>query len=197
MIASAHQIADRHCTADEPHQSDRGLSLLFTRVFTPNCIEMIGSPSDKSSIIRQLVHSLASENRIDQRSAERIAHQVLHCESHGSSAIGRGLAFPHLRTTEVGEFVGAIGIAPVGVDFESIDHELTKLVFLIISPINNRESHIGLLSRLVSLMKDKAVNMHLHHAIRPEDIYGYLADLDGQFAAELPASRIISQEPGA
>ena len=165
----------------------------MTDVFTPCCFEMIGSSSDKSSIIRRLVHTMARENRIDPKFAERIARQVLKRESYGSSGIGRGLAFPHLRTAEVGEFIGAIGIALHGVNFEAIDRELTRLVFLTISPIKSREKHIELLSRLVSLMKDKAVNMHLHHAIRPEDIYQYLADLDSQFVTELPANRMSSQ----
>ncbi len=186
MVTSKRQIGD------DPSQADRGFSLRLTQVFTVNCIELIDSSSNKSSIIRQLVYSLVSENRIAPRSAEKLAGQMLKRERYGSSGIGRGLAFPHLRTTEVEEFVGAIGIAPHGVNFEAIDRELTKLVFLTISPIKSREKHIELLSRLVSLMKDKAVNMHLHHAIKPEDIYQYLADLDGQFATELPANRVSS-----
>ncbi len=141
---------------------------------------MIRPASEKSSVISLLIQSLVCEGRIDPAHAEEIIRGLIEHERHGTSAIGKGLAFPHLRTAEVKEFVGAIGVAPDGIDFGSLDHDPTKLVFLTLSPRDGREQHIQLLSRLVRLMQDKAVNMQLHHRLRPQDVYEYLSDLDEQ-----------------
>ncbi|WP_339908365.1 PTS sugar transporter subunit IIA [Symmachiella dynata] len=155
----------------------------LTSVFRPNCIEMIRSASGKSSVISRLVQTLVCEERVERVHAEEIINGLLERERHGTSAIGKGLAFPHLRTQNVTNFVGAIGVAPDGINFSALDSGLTKLVFLTLSPRDGREQHITLLSRLVALMQSKAVNMQLHHQIRPSDVYDYLTDLDEQSRA--------------
>lgn len=85
-----------------------------------------------------------------------------------------------LRTIEVQRFVGAIGVAPEGIHFESLDHEPTKIVFLTLSPLTSRRKHLNLLSRLVCFMRDKVMNMQMNHPIKPHEIYQYLRDLDYQ-----------------
>lgn len=174
--------------APRPTSVAPSIHIDFTSVFWPNCIEMIRPASGKSSVISLLVQSLVCEGRVDRGQAENIIHGLMERERHGTSAIGKGLAFPHLRTACVDQFVGAIGVAPEGINFGALDDEPTKLVFLTLSPRSGREQHIHLLSRLVCLMQDKAVNMQLHHQLRPQDVYDYLADLDEQCrGTNLPA----------
>ncbi len=155
----------------------------LSSVFRLSCIEMLRSASGKSSVISLLVQSLVCEGRVERAHAEEIINGLMERERYGTSAIGKGLAFPHLRTKNVRNFVGAIGVAPDGINFAALDNGQTKLVFLTLSPRDGREQHITLLSRLVALMQNKAVNMQLHHQIRPSDVYEYLTDLDQQSRA--------------
>ncbi|MEZ6060984.1 MAG: PTS sugar transporter subunit IIA [Planctomycetaceae bacterium] len=171
---------DTASAADDPGPAKSPSELSLTDVFHENCIEIIRPATGKSSAISLLIQILAREQRIDRIHAEKLVRDLIERERHTSSAIGRGLAFPHLRTRDVTHFAGAIGVAPDGIHFGSLDGEPTKLVFLTLSPWDDREQHQQLLSRLVSLMKDKAVNMRLNHQMQPRDIYAYLTDLDDQ-----------------
>ena len=159
------------------------LDISLRSVFHPSCVEVIRGGSGKSSVISLLVRILAREQHIDRSHAEAIVRELLDRERHSTSAIGRGLAFPHLRTHEVEHFVGAIGVAPDGIDFGALDGEPTKLVLLTLSPWQDREQHMALLSRLVSLMQNKAVSLQLTHRLNPKDVYEYLTDLDHRFAS--------------
>jgi mannitol/fructose-specific phosphotransferase system IIA component (Ntr-type) len=163
--------------SDEEQIADR---VALTDVFTSECIETLHSSSTKVDVIRGLVQLLVKQDRLPSDHAEAIIGKLVGREGYGSSAIGKGLAFPHLRTIEVQKFVGAIGVAPEGIHFESLDHEPTKLVFLTLSPLASRRKHINLLSRLVGFMRDKVMNMQMNHPIKPQDIYQYLHDLDDQ-----------------
>ena len=124
------------------------------------------------------------EERIDRAHAEEIISGLMERERYGSSAIGKGLAFPHLRTRSVDHFVGAIGVAPEGIPFGSLDQQPTHFVFLTLSPWDEREEHVLLLSRLVSLMGDKAITLQLREGMRPQQVYEYLSDLDRQNGAD-------------
>lgn len=156
------------------------LGLPLAGVFRRNCIELIRPATGKSSAISLLVQTLAREEQLDRQHAEGIIRQLMERERHSSSAIGKGLAFPHLRTKDVSHFVGAIGVAPEGIQFGSLDNEPTKLVFLTLTPWEDREQHVDLLSRLVRLIKDKAVTMQMAHRMKPQAVYDYLIDLDAQ-----------------
>ena len=156
-------------------------------IFRPNCIEMIRPATGKSSTISILIQALTREEQIDRQRAEEIIRQLIDRERHSSSAIGKGLAFPHLRTRDVDRLVGAIGVAPEGIQFGALDNAPTKLVFLSLTPWEDREQHIHLMSRLVRLMNDKAVHMQMNHRLRPQAVYQYLTDLDHQ-PEQVPAS---------
>ncbi len=153
------------------------LEMQLGTVFRRNCIELIRPATGKSSAISLLVQALAREEQLDRQHAGKIICQLIERERHSSSAIGKGLAFPHLRTKDVSQFVGAIGVAPEGIHFGSLDKQPTQLVFLTLTPWENREQHVALLSRLVRLMQDKAVNLQMAQGLRPQGVYDYLMDL--------------------
>lgn len=169
-------------TAAKPPQfgieSEQTASLSLVEVFRPNCIETIRGGTGKSSVISLLVSRLASVERIEREFAEEIIRKILERERHCSTGYGKGFAFPHLRTPRVSHFVGAIGIAPDGLNFGSMDQSPTKLVFLTLSPLDYREEHADLMSRLANLMQDKRIGLQLMQTQQPTDFYRLLCDLD-------------------
>ena len=180
VIASRNPINGNACPSDSAEESIQGGILTLSSIFDSNCIESIPPSTGKVDVIRRLVQLLVIHHRIDQECGEAVILQLIQRESYGSSAIGKGLAFPHVRTNEVSCFTGAIGVAPESVNFESLDHKPTKLIFLTLSPLASRRQHTVLFGRLLSLMRDKAMSMRLQNFMRPHDIHQYLRDLDHQ-----------------
>ena len=159
-------------------------------------MQVVDPRLSKEVVIAQLMRLLVRQNRIDDSHAQTIIQQLLQRERFGSSAIGKELAIPHARIRDLGEFVGAVGIAIGGMEFDSMDRKPTKLIFLTLAPFDDRDRHVQLLSRLANLTKDKRLAMHLLHAINTDDLYELLADIDGESAAsETLTSQSVSKKP--
>ena len=188
MIVSRARFKKETGYSAVPEQPTREGSLPLASVFTRECIEALQPTASKAEAIRSLVQSLVYHQRLSQPQADVITDQLIQHEDYGSSAIGKGLAFPHLRTHEVQSFMGVIGVAPEGIHFHSLDGKPTKLVFLLLSPLVSRDEHMNLLSRLVSLIRDQVACIQLHHMYQPEDIFRYLHDLDEHSDAVVKSS---------
>lgn len=178
MIASPNRITNRADSSDHVLESMDG-SLPLAEIFALDCIETLPPSTSKNEAIRCLIESLVNHECLGRQHFNAVTRGIIQRESHGSSAIGKGLAFPHLRTDMVDAFVGAIGVAPQGIEFDSLDQAPTRLIFLTLSPVVRREQHINLLSRLVRMMKDKAVLLQLGHLRNRQEVYRYLRDSDG------------------
>jgi mannitol/fructose-specific phosphotransferase system IIA component (Ntr-type) len=87
---------------------------------------------------------------------------------------------PHLRTEAVLQFVGAVGLAPEGINFQSLDGDPTRLIFLVLGPYAKRERHFELMGRLSALMRDKSTLMFLQGRRTPREVFEYLGDLDAR-----------------
>src|SRR2546426_273779 len=149
-------------------------------VFRPECMGMIPNQATKEAVFSQLLGSLANVHVVSSEQIPALLHALMERERSGTTALGKGLAMPHLRTEAVHRFVGAIGLAPNGVDFRSLDGVPTKLIFLLLGPYDQREQHFELMGRLSALMRDKTTLMFLQGHRAPHEVCEYLADLDAR-----------------
>lgn len=161
--------------------SNRGPSL--ASVFTQDCIVKIPEGTTKKAALELMLNTLATAYRLPPLQVPVLLETLLDRERTGSTAIGRGLAMPHLRTEAVLQFVGAVGLAPQGINFQSLDGAPTKLILLVIAPHDDRERHIELMGRLSALMRDKSTLMFLQGNRTPLDVFEYLSDLDARSEA--------------
>lgn len=161
----------------EPVRPDR-CEIAFSRVFQPGCIEVLPEGLDKPAIVRLLVNRLADNGWLAREHVEETIRTILERESYGATAYRNACAFPHQRTSHVTQFVGGIGCSPTGVDFGAPDYRLTNLIFLTLSPLEERARHCELLSNLFSLTYDKALTLKIRSAWDPNDLYRHLCRLD-------------------
>jgi mannitol/fructose-specific phosphotransferase system IIA component (Ntr-type) len=154
-------------------------------VFSPDCIEIIQGKTTKKGVVEQLLRSLVNARLLTLTQVPELAKALMEREDHGTTALGKGLAMPHIRTLGVSRFVGAIGLANGGIDFRSLDGEPTKLIFLVLGPYDQRERHFELLGRLSALMRDKSVRMFLQGRRTPREVAEYLKDIDARAAEDI------------
>ena len=158
-------------------------------VFSPYCIEQIPNGMAKQAVLKQLLRSLVFAGLVTDASVCELAEGLMERESHGTTALGKGLAIPHLRTDAVCRIVGAVGVAPDGVDFQSLDGAPTKVIFLVLWPTEQREQHFELMGRLSALLRDKSMLMCLQGQRKANLVYEYLKDLDAR-ATDFAVSRV-------
>src|SRR5437867_3596781 len=157
-----------------------GNGVRLASVFRPECIEIIPKHVTKQAVFSQLLGSLAHVNIVPASQIPALVHALMERERAGTTALGKGLAMPHLRTEAVHHFVGSIGLAPGGVDFQSLDGAPTKLIFVVLGPHEPRERHFELMGRLSALLRDKSMLMFLQGQRSAQEVYDYLVDLDAR-----------------
>ncbi len=111
--------------------------------------------TNKRDALAELVDAVCADR--DIRDRDLILEMLLNRESLGSTAIGKGVAFPHGRTLAVRELSIVFARSIAGVDFDSIDKQPTQVFFLIIAPPQDRDNlYLQVLGRIVDLIKDDA-----------------------------------------
>lgn len=156
-------------------------------LFCPLCIEQIPNNATKQDVLNQLLHSLANAQLLPGTEVPTILNALMSRERIGSTALGKGLAIPNLRIEAVVQFVGAIGLAPEGIDFKSLDGESTKLILLVLGPFAQRERHFELMGRLSALLRDKTTLWFLKEPHTADEVFEYFTDLDAR-SGEGPGS---------
>jgi len=133
---------------------------------------------DKKGAIGELVDLLYKEKKV--KDPEKAIDAIIEREKLGTTGIGQGVAIPHSRTDSVNELVGAFGISKQGVDFEALDGEPVRLIFLLLTPKELAGQYLRALARVSRLFKDKFFRQALLDAksvdevlkiIRQEDEY--------------------------
>ena len=132
----------------------------------------------KEEIIRELVELLHAAGGIQDK--EEIIMAVLARESLGSTGIGQGVGIPHAKSNSVGKLIAAFGLAPKGVNFDSLDGEPAYIFFLLVAPEDSAGPHLKALARISRMLKDKYFRDMLKKAKDEKEILHIIANEDAK-----------------
>ncbi len=76
---------------------------------------------------------------------------VLKREAEGTTGIGKGITIPHAKNAAVKKAGLAAMVLEQAVDFDSLDGEPVKLIFMIAAPDNGANEHLEALSKLSTM----------------------------------------------
>jgi len=143
--------------------------MLLTDMLKLEQIKVPLTATDKEGAIRELVDLLASQGKLLDR--DKAYQAVLEREQTRTTGIGEGVAIPHGKTPAVEDLVIALGKAPNGVDFESIDGKPVTLILLLLSPSDRTGLHIQALARISRLISLDAFRKKMASAQTAEEIF--------------------------
>lgn len=125
--------------------------------------------NSKEELINALIDSLRESVDTDEQ-LEKVRQAVFEREKIMSTGVGKGLAIPHAKTKAVTENMAAFALLKESLDFESIDKEPVRLVFLLVGPEANNSQHIKLLSRISRLMNSGSFREKILNCSNTEEI---------------------------
>lgn len=96
-------------------------------------------------------------------------------EAHGTTAVGFGVAIPHGKSAGVARAAVAFGRANHDLQWESMDGEPVRMVFLIAAPEGANDIHLKALSQLARQLMHEEFRERLMTAATPEALVEGLA----------------------
>lgn len=138
------------------------------------CISLNLQSKSKADVIDELVGILDKAGKLNDR--EAFKEQILKREAQSSTGLEEGIAIPHAKTAAVKVPSIAIGISKEGLDYESLDGEVSRLFFMIAAAEGADDTHIELLSKLSTILLEDEVREALLHAKSKEEVIQMLED---------------------
>lgn len=134
---------------------------------------------DKDELINRLIDLLKNQVNDDQLEAIRAA--VLERERIMSTGVGKGLAIPHGKTKHINENFASFAILDEPVEYEAIDDDPVRIVFLLVGPESKNSVHIKLLSRISRLMNNNKFRENLLECTTSKEILNTFEEEEVQF----------------
>lgn len=124
--------------------------------------------ADKEDSIKKIIDLAAKSGKI--LDLDKVSQTIFEREKLVSTGVGKGFAIPHGKTDSISDVVAAFAITKVPIDFDSIDGEPVRFIFLLIGKENLLNTHIKLLSRISRLMNKDEFREKLLDAASPEEV---------------------------
>lgn len=135
---------------------EKEVFMKITELLDKRSISLTASPKSKSEALDQAVELMVKSGKINDKEAYR--KQIYAREEESTTGVGEGIAIPHGKCSAVNAPGLSAMVIKDGVDFDSLDGEPVKILFMIAAPDTKDNIHIDVLSKLsVLLMNDEFV----------------------------------------
>ncbi len=142
--------------------------MALTKLLKPECITLALKSDSKSDVLKEMMDLLVQGGQVLDGKAALGA--VREREKVMTTGVGRGLALPHAKSGAVRELCLALGIAKKPIDFESLDEQPVKIIFLLMAAEGSPGPHIQALSRIARLTRSDEFCQQLLEAKSREEI---------------------------
>lgn len=135
----------------------------------PEAVIVVHETLDKEEALGRIIHQACGVFSISE--CDTILSAIIDRESKLSTGIGLGIAVPHCRSDKVRKIIIAVMLLSAGVEYNSVDGQPVKLIFLIISPTQDVQGHIACLSTISHAVSDEETRIRLLNSGTPEELY--------------------------
>jgi len=132
----------------------------------------------KREVLAEMANSLAKvEPRVE---AGRLLEVLLEREALQSTGIGEGVAIPHGKMVGLDRLLASFARSRQGIDFDSIDGQLTHHFFLLVVPEHSGGQYLKALARISRFFRDAAFRQKLTEAESLADVVRAIEEEDAK-----------------
>lgn len=143
-------------------------------LLSPNQIQLVDEKYSKKSILEMLSQLLADSCPQQGLSAKHLLEQFIARERLGTTALGHGVALPHIRCANIQKPICGLLISKQGVDFGSMDHQLVRLFFGLAVPETATAEHLDILSSVAETLSQPDIRQQLLLCNHADEVYQVL-----------------------
>ena len=147
-------------------------------IFSPDLIKLNYYALDKKSCLTEMVEFLHKKGII--LSSENFLNEIMERENLMSTGIGRKVAIPHARSMAVKELKIGVYLLDNELDFNSIDDEPVKIIFMIAVPEMMKDEYMKVLSIISNFFRNEDNRMRLLACSSEEEVYELLKGINDE-----------------
>ena len=140
----------------------------ITDIFNESVVRANLPGATKEEVINAMIELAGTQKQVADK--ERMRAAIFDREKIMSTGVGSGFAIPHGKTDAVNDIVAAFAITAQPIDYQSLDDQPVRLIFLLVGRDNMVGPHIKLLSRISRLMNKEDFRKQHLEAETPKDI---------------------------
>jgi len=125
---------------------------LYNIVFSEEDVFVNTAATNQDELLRVMSDKVAERTGMDK---QMIYHEILLREEQMSTAMGRGIAIPHARLEKLDKSYIFVFHTNIGLEWDSPDGNLVRLVVLVITPKESPNAQIQILQALASALHDR------------------------------------------
>lgn len=146
--------------------------VIVKNILSPDRIVFINHTTKRDALV-ELANNLSTAPQV--KYSDELVAEILKREELMSTAIGRGIAIPHVRLSSVTDLVMSVGICKKDIiDYQSIDEIPVRILIMIAAAYNQHTYYLQTLSFFSSKLKEKTLRDKLLDASTPEEAYALL-----------------------
>ena len=119
--------------------------------------------------LAEIVDAMVEKKVIDATERDEVIEGLLKRETLGTTAIGKGVALPHVRRPNLAEVKGAIAHSNSGIDCRALDGQLTHTICAMLTPVNPPHIHLDFMTKMVDLAADDFFTRLLNQTRKLQD----------------------------
>lgn len=128
-------------------------------------------PASKKKILEFISQQITNKLKNKKLNSQDLLTAYLERERLGVTAVGNGVAIPHIRYSEIKDPIGVFIKLEQGINFDALDKKPVDLIFALAVPSNANEECLELLGQLAGIFADKEVCDKLRHSKDKLSIY--------------------------
>lgn len=150
--------------------------MLLSELLTPDRVRVPLRAASKDALLEELVAVLSDAGAVGD--AGGVLRAVRDRERVLSTGVGSGVAIPHGKSEAVPQLAMAAGLTSDPVEFDALDGEPVRLLFLLVGPDSAAGQHVKALSRISRLVRRDAFRERLIAARTAEEFVSIVAEAE-------------------
>lgn len=150
--------------------------MLLSELLTPDRVRVPLRAASKDALLEELVAVLRDAGAVGD--ADGVLRAVRDRERVLSTGVGSGVAIPHGKSEAVPQLAMAAGLTSEPVEFDALDGEPVRLLFLLVGPDSAAGQHVKALSRISRLVRRDAFRDRLIAARTAEEFVSIVAEAE-------------------
>ena len=147
-------------------------SVQVKNILSPDRVVFI-TQSAKRDALTELANVLANAPQVKR--GDELLSEILKREELMSTAVGRGIAIPHVRLSSVTDLVMAVGVCRTPLsDFQTVDDKPVNLLIMIAAAYNQHTYYLQTISYFSAKLKSQELRDAISNAATEKEVYDLL-----------------------